>query len=39
MKGKKEELRIPMKFEEAVSDFLKVKSAKKKKLKPKYKQK
>ncbi len=30
MKGKKEELRIPMKFEEAVSDFLKVKPPKKK---------
>jgi hypothetical protein len=27
MKGKREELRIPMKFDEAVSDFLKVKSA------------
>ena len=25
MKGKREELRIPMKFEEAVADFLKVK--------------
>ena len=25
MKGKKEELRIPMKFEEAVADLLKVK--------------
>jgi hypothetical protein len=30
MKGKRDELRIPMKFEEAVSDFLKVKPIKKK---------
>jgi len=30
MKGKRQELRIPMKFEEAVADFLKVKPPKKK---------
>jgi hypothetical protein len=29
MKGKKEEMRIPMKFEEAVADFLKVKPVQK----------
>jgi hypothetical protein len=29
MKGKKEELRIPMKFDEAVADFLKVKPVQK----------
>lgn len=29
MKGKREELRIPMKFEDAVSDLLKVKPEKK----------
>jgi len=29
MKGKRDELRIPLKFEEAVSDLLKVKPSKK----------
>ena len=37
MKGKKEELRIPMKFEEAVADFLKVKPVERPKPKPKKK--
>ena len=38
MKGKKEELRIPMKFDEAVADFLKVKPIQKPKpVKPKKK--
>lgn len=33
MKGKREELRIPLKFGEAVADFLKVKPPKKAKAK------